>query len=240
MFTNMKITKVLINKERKYYYKGQDLHTQDGLIRSKDIESKKKVKSNKGEEFYVFDADFIDKIQRLKRGPQIILPKDIGYIIANTPITNQSRVLEAGTGSAFLAVNLSRFAKQVYSYERDKRFYDLAVQNMQDMDIKNITLKNIDVYKKIEQKDLDVAILDLPEPQKALKNIKAALKRGGHLVCYLPTVSQIEVLLKKIDGFIHIKTVELLERNWQTDQDKIRPKSQMIAHTAFLCFLRKV
>ncbi len=240
MFTNMKITKILLNEQRKYYYKGQDLHTQDGLIKAKDIESKKKVKSNKGQEFYVFDADFIDKIQRLKRGPQIILPKDIGYIIANTPLTSQSKVLEAGTGSAFLAVNLSRFAKEVYSYERDKRFYDLAAQNIQDMNIKNITLKNLDVYKKIDQKDLDVIILDLPEPQKALKNVKATLKRGGYLVCYLPTISQIEVLLKKIEGFIHIKTVEILERSWQTEINKIRPKSQMIAHTAFLCFLRKV
>ncbi len=236
----MKIAKVLINSQRKYYYKGQDLHTQDGLIKSKDIESKQKVKSNKNNVFYVLEADFIDRLQRLKRGPQIILQKDIGYIIANTPLTNQSRVLEAGTGSAFLAVNLSRFAKQVYSYERDKRFYDLAVQNIQDMDIKNITLKNLDIYKKIDQKDLDVAILDLPEPQKALNNIRKSLKTGGHLVCYLPTISQIEVLLKKTNGFIHIKTVELLERNWQTQKDKIRPKSQMIAHTAFLCFLRKV
>lgn len=236
----MKITKVLINKDTKYYYKGQDMHTKDGLIKSKDIESKQKVKSNKGEEFYVLDADFIDRLQRLKRGPQIILPKDIGYILANTPITKDSQVLEAGTGSAFLSVHLARFVNKVYSYERDKRFYTLAKQNIEDMDIKNITLVNQDVYKKITQKNLDLAVLDLPEPQKALKNLKASLKRGGYLVCYLPTISQIEVLLKKIDRFVHIKTVELLERNWQTDKDKVRPKSQMIAHTAFLCFLRKV
>jgi len=236
----MKITKILLNKETKYYYKGQDLHTRDGLIKAKDIDSKQKVKSNKGILFYVLKADFIDNMQRLKRGPQIILPKDIGYIIANTPITKESDVLEAGTGSGFLAANLSRFAKQVYSYERDKRFYDLALQNIEDMQIKNIHLKNQDVYKKIDQKDLDVAILDLPEPQKALKNIRKALKAGGYLVCYLPTISQIQVLLKKTDGFVHVKTVEILERAWQTEIEKTRPKSQMIAHTAFLCFLRKI
>lgn len=236
----MEITKILLNTQRKYYYKGSDLHTQDGLIKSKDIETKQKVKSNKGEEFYVFDADFIDKLQRLKRGPQIIIPKDIGYILASTPINKDSQVLEAGTGSAFLAIHLSRFANKVTSYERDKRFYSLAKQNIQDMQIKNINLKNQDVYKKIQEKNLDIVILDLPEPQRALKNIKKALKRGGYLVCYLPTISQIEVLLTKIDGFIHIKTIELLERVWQTQKTKVRPKSQMIAHTAFLCFLRKM
>ena len=42
----------------------------------------------------------------MRRGPQIIYPKDIGSIIVDANITNKSSVLEIGTGSGALTLFL--------------------------------------------------------------------------------------------------------------------------------------
>ena len=84
--------------------------------------------------------------------------------------------------------------------------------------------------------------LDLPEPWKALKQAEKALKKGGFLVCYLPQISQTIYLIKKLKSsqFTHIKTTELISREWVIDEKKARPSNIMIGHTGFLSFARKM
>ena len=48
---------------------------------------------------------------------------------------------------------------------------------------------------------------------------------------------ELEVSAKE---FIVEKVSELLEREWHVENLRVRPKSQMIAHTAFLVFLRNI
>ena len=67
--------------------------------------------------------------RRLKRGPQVMLPKDIGMVIAYTGITKESKCVDAGTGSGWLAVSLARVAKEVTSYETREEFMKLAQKN---------------------------------------------------------------------------------------------------------------
>ena len=43
----------------------------------------------------------------LKRGPQAMLPKDIGLVIAYSGIGKESIVVDAGAGSAYLALALA-------------------------------------------------------------------------------------------------------------------------------------
>jgi len=86
--------------------------------------------------------NFLDSLRRIKRGPAIILQKDIGIILANTSITKNSKVLDAGSGSGVLTVNLARFVKKVYSYEINQEFFKLAQENFNNLGIKNIELKN--------------------------------------------------------------------------------------------------
>lgn len=235
--------KLLIHKEKKFLWKSGDLHTNFGLIKEKDIVKAKngsKIYSNIKEEFTVLEPSFDDLIKRIKRGPQIMITKDIGYILTNTGITKDSTVLEAGSGSGYLTSFLSIFCKKVISYERNKEFFKLVNENIKFIGLKNIQTKNKDVYKKIDEKELDLIILDLPEPWNAIENAFKALKKGYFLVCYLPTINQVIELLKNNKTFIHVKTVEIIEREWQTDEGKVRPVSSIISHTGFMVFLRKI
>ena len=45
--------------------------------------------------------------------------------------------------------------------------------------------------------------------------------------------------VKENGNYVVLKTLELVEREWYVEDKKVRPKSDMIAHTAFLSFCRK-
>ena len=236
----MEIKKILTRENRTYFWSSGDLNTEFGLIKEKDIKkSKGKVFSNSKNEFKVFDANFTDKISKIKRGPAVILPKDVGLIITSTGINKNSKVLDAGTGSGVLSSYLSNFCKTVYSYEINREFYELAKKNFSDLNIKNIILKNKSI-KDIAEKDLDLIALDLPNPEIALESAYKSLKTGAFLVVYLPNITQVMDIVKKASEFKLIKVVELIEREWHVESQRVRPHSLMIGHTAFLIFFRKI
>ena len=89
--------KILINNKKEFLIKDltKDYHTEFGFVKAKDL-NKKKVKTNKGVEFFVFDADFIDLFKRIKRNAQIITAKDSAVIAAETGLNKESRVVDAG------------------------------------------------------------------------------------------------------------------------------------------------
>ena len=235
--------KVLIDKKgKKYYWDSGDLHTALGVIKEEDIKKKKMVKSHIKKELFVHPAYFIDKLKKIKRGPAIMLQKDIGAIIAYTGINKESIVLDAGAGSGVLSSYLAGIVKKVISYERNKEFLNIAKKNFDFLNLKNITLKEKDIYTAIDEKNLDLITLDLAEPWNVLKSAETALKEGCFLVSYLPNVTQIMKLVEEARkfSFIHEKTIELIEREWHVEDLRVRPKSRMIGHTGFLCFFRKI
>jgi tRNA (adenine57-N1/adenine58-N1)-methyltransferase len=69
-------------------------------------------------------------MRNLKRGPQVVLPKDFGMVAAFTGIGKKSVVVDAGAGSGFLAVALGNIAKSVVTYERREEFAKLAERNI--------------------------------------------------------------------------------------------------------------
>ena len=239
------INKVITNEEALFYWQRGDLHTNFGMVKERDIIKKKKVKTNMGIEFNVLDAKFIDKMQAIKRGPQAILEKDIGIILVNISLENDAKVLEAGAGSGKLTAFLAKAVPNgvVYSYEIRNDFFELAKRNLDSLGIKNVALKNKDVYKGIDEKNLDAVILDLPEPWRATKQAEKALKNGAFLVAYLPTITQVMEFVneaKKNKALIFVKTIEIIERPWFVDGKKVRPMSDIIGHTAFITFVRKI
>lgn len=243
----MQIKKVLINQEKDTFYVNdisKDMHTQFGVIKAKDLNKKKgKLKTNIGKEFFIFEPTFIDRYAKKKRNAQIMLKKDIGLIITETGISKESRVVDAGSGSGALACFLANIAKEVITYEIRKDFLKTVQYNIDMLGLKNIQLKNKDIYKKIDEKDIDLITLDLPEPSKALKQAQKALKQGGFLVSYLPSITQVSEFVesvKKEKNLIYLKTVELLEREWKIDGRIARPEFRMLGHTGFLTFVRRV
>ena len=245
----MNIKKILITKQgRKFYAKdlSQDLHTQYGFIRKEDLKKAKEgdlLKSNTNREFYIFNPQFIDLYRKIKRDAQIIPLKDIGFIIAETGINKSSKVLDAGSGSGALACFLAATAKEVITYEIREDFIEIVKSNIEFLGLKNVKIKNIDIYQKIDDKNIDVVILDLPEPWKAIENCSKALKAGGFLVSYSPSIPQIADFvnaIRKNEDFVYLKTLEVTEREWEVEDRKVRPKSKGLGHSGFLSFARKV
>lgn len=237
-----KVKKILYTQGRFYFWSKRDLQTDMGIIKESNLKkAKSTIKTHLGKEFKVLEPNFLDAIRRIKRGPQIITKKDIGFIITETGITKYSFVLDAGTGSGYLAFFLSQYAKKVISYEKREDFYRIAVENQKFMGIKNLKIKNKDIYQGIEEKNLDVIILDLPEPFRAVEHCYKALKQGGYLLAYLPTIPQvIDFINTAKKRFTVIKVAELLERTWTVESQVVRPETQMLGHTAFLCLVRKI
>ena len=240
-----KFKKVIMSKNGRIFYLTNlknDFHTQYGFIKAKKLkETAKTIKTNKNIEISLFSPFFIDIYRKIKRTAQIMTLKDIGAIITETGVNKKSKVVDAGTGSGALACFIANIAKEVVSYEKRRDFYDIALKNKDLLRLKNLKIKNKDICK-INEKNVDLITLDLPEPWRALKNAEKALKKGGFLVCYLPHISQTITLIKKIEKarFAYIKTMEILNREWLIDSKRARPSNVMIGHTGFLTFARKM
>ncbi len=182
-----------------------------------------------------------DSYRRLKRGPQVILPKDIGIIIAYTGVNRNSVCLDAGTGSGWLAVSLARICKKVTSYDVREDFLKIAERNKMMENLDNLILKKGDITKKISEKDVDLVTLDMPDSHKAVKNAYKALKTEGYICGYLPHMEQVSKFVKTLNKskFRNINTFEVILRDMLVREEGMRPSTKGVWHTAYLVFAQK-
>ena len=223
----------------------EDYHCQFGVISKNQLKKAKNggsVKSNSGFQMHAFRPGFMDLYRKIKRTPQIIPLKDIGVILAETGIGSKSTVVDAGTGSGALALFMANVAKKVVSYEIREDFAAIAAENAKFLKLKNLKIKNVDVCKGIEEKNVDAVLLDLAEPWKVTETAAAAIRIGGHLVSYSPTTPQVSDFITSLknNSFLHVKTIESIQREWEFNERVVRPKSQPIGHSGFITFARKV
>ncbi len=184
---------------------------------------------------------FLEKLKKIRRGPAIILQKDVGVILANTNIDKNSIVLDAGSGCGVLTANLARFVKKVYSYDNRKEFLEIASENIKKFRLRDVVFKNKDVFDKIDEKNLDLITLDIKDSWKALGNCKKSLKKYGELVVYLPNITQVHEFVNKLDkNFKLEKVIENIQREWVVDERRARPENIGILHTGFLVFVKKI
>ena len=246
--------KLLIAKKNSEYFRGkeyfvkdntQDFHCADGVIKKLDLAKKdgSLVCTNTEKEFVLLTPTFFDCYKRIQRLAQIIPRKDIGLMITETGVGKKSVVVDAGAGSGALAIFLSQIVKKVKTYDVRKDHLTIVQKNCQKLGITNVTIALHDIYTSIPDKNVDLITLDIPEPWKVLDHAAKSLKLGHFLVSYSPTIPQVSdfvAAVKKHPSFIHEKTVEVLLREWEIDERKIRPFSQMMGHSGFLTFIRKI
>ncbi len=236
----------IVAKAKQYFITdlSKDVHTLYGVISKADLSkpSGSVIKSDSGKEFIVLDASFIDKFKRLRKLPQTIPLKDIGIILAETGLNKDSVVVDGGLGSGALAGALAHVAKSVTSYEIRDDCIKIAEANLKQLGV-SITIKKKSLYDGIDEKDVDVVTVDVPEPWKVVAHAAKALKVGGFLVNYSPNTTQVQEFvneLQKHDSLIHLKTLEIIERLWKVEGRIVHPKGTDIGHSGFISFVRKV
>ncbi|MFH1835064.1 MAG: tRNA (adenine-N1)-methyltransferase [Methanobacteriota archaeon] len=229
-------------KGNTYLVKGKsDFHTKYGFITANDLNSAKPgdaIKSNIGRTFRVLSPNVIDYFHKAKRGPQAVTLKDCGTIVAKTGISSNSKVLESGTGSGLLSTFLANIVSpgKLTTYEIRDDFAEIARKNFERFNIKNINLKKRDIYEGIKEKNLDAIILDLPEPWLVVEHAKKALKVGGYLTSYSPSITQSKKVYDALEQDFESETIETLERTW--NMKTVRPDTRMLGHTGFITIAR--
>lgn len=223
--------------------RNENFQTEFGIIDLGSLMGKNynsEVETHLGNKFFVVKPKFIDFLQKgLKRIPQIISLKDCSFIAGYVGVSPDWKILDAGSGSGFLALFFANLVPKgkVYTYEIRKDFYEVAKKNIENSGLKNIEIKNKDV-REAKEKDLDLIILDLKNAEKVIPIVEKALKIGGFLVVYSPYIEQVKKVYKEMKNFSK-KTFEVLVRDYNVG-DFTRPKTKMIAHTGYITIGRKI
>lgn len=203
------------------------------------------VRTTMGSRMVAVRPTLSEYILKMPRGAQVIYPKDLGPILMLADVFPGAQLLESGVGSGALTMTLLRAIGpqgHVLGYELRDDFADRARRNVESFlgpDVP-LTIEVRDVYDGIDTDDLDRILLDLPEPWRVVKHAEAALRPGGILLSYLPTIGQVMRLREELDGsaFGMVESLEVLQRGWHVDGQSVRPDHRMVAHTGFLTHAR--
>ena len=241
---------LLDRKARRYLITlaaGGEFHTHAGWVRHDDVIGVTEgttVRSTSGSAYLAVRPTLADFVLKMPRGAQVIYPKDLGALLILADIFPGARVLEAGVGSGALSMTLVRAGADVVGYELRPEFAAKARANVasflgQDA-LDRFRVEERDVYDGIEESDLDRVLLDLPEPWRVVKHAETALRPGGLLVSYVPSVIQVAQLRESLEGsaFGLAETQEVLVRTWHVEGQAVRPDHRMVAHTGFLTAAR--
>jgi tRNA (adenine57-N1/adenine58-N1)-methyltransferase len=234
----------VISRHEQWYVANteRDFHCSGGIIRKEQLQQGGKVKVGNNE-FIIIPATFLDNYKAMRRDAQIITRKDLGFIIGFCGVTKESVVLESGAGSGSATIVFSSICKKVYSYEIDKENIEVVEENLKRLKVKNAVVEHKDMYdpKNVKVKDVDLVLLDLPEPWKALESARKAVKVGGYIVAYTPSITQAAKFVHALDeNYIHERTTEIIDRDWRIKGDAVRPVTADIGHTAFLTIIRRI
>ena len=239
-------------KSRRYLFdlaSGREFHTHTGVIAHDEIigaPEGSRLRSTRGSSFLALRPTLADAVLKMPRGAQVIYPKDIGPILMLADIFPGARVLEAGIGSGALSMALLRAGAVVTGYERREDFCARARANVERFcgaeALERYRTEVRDVYEGIDETGLDRVVLDLPEPWQVVPHASVALRPGGILLAYTPSIVQVQRLRRTLDDspFDLHETVEVLQRGWHVEGDAVRPNHRMVAHTGFLTVSRLI
>lgn len=229
---------------------GGEFHTHAGLFHHHELVGREEgttVRSTGGARYTAMRPTLTDFVFRMPRGAQVIYPKDLGPILIMADIHPGVRVLEAGVGSGALSMTMVRAGADVVGYELREDFADRARANVaafvgERAATERFRVEVRDVYEGIGEEGLDAVVLDLPEPWRAVTHAVAALRGGGTLVAYNPSITQAVKLRESFvdTGLELAETVEVLRRTWHIEGMAVRPDHRMVAHTGFLTSARLV
>ncbi len=195
--------------------------------------------------FAVLRPSIADLVATVKRGAQIILPKDSSRIAFECDLRAGASVVEGGMGSGALTLVLARSVSpggRVVTYEVREDFARLAQENLERAGLAGaVEVKRADIRDGIAERETDAVVLDIPDPWNAVVNAEAALRTGGYFAAFVPNVEQGRetVLELRRRSFSEVRMLEILERTMEVGPGT-RPAFDMLGHTGYMVFARRV
>ena len=233
-------------KKRRYLVTlepGSEFQTHAGVVPHDDLLGRTEgieVASTRGQRFTVYRPTLSDYILAMPRGAQVIYPKDIGPILMLADIEPGCRVFESGIGSGALSMTMLRYGAHITGYEIREDFANRARTNVRSF-LGESALERYDIHIRSAYEPIDEAHgpfdkVVLPEPWRVVPHLTGALRPGGIVVSYSPSIIQVTQTREALDraGFAEASTMEVLNRNWHIDGNAVRPDHRMVAHTGFL------
>lgn len=224
-----------------------ELHTHQGIFPHSAVigqPSGAAIASTQGHPALALVPTLDDLMRHLKRGSQVIYPKDAAWLVHRLSLRSGSRVIEAGTGSGGLTTAMAWAvapAGMIYTYEVREDAYRVARRNLERVGLlPYVTMHERAIGDGFAQQDVDALFLDVRAPWEHLAQVRAALRPGGTFAALTPTTNQVSTLLEAMEraGFADIAVEEILLRPWKPVPDRLRPADTMAAHTGFLVFGR--
>ena len=246
---------VFIDRKEREYLRvlrpGTRIHLRSGNIETDALigQPEGRIVYNSGKEaFLVLRPTFAQLIPNLPRQAQVIYPKDIGPILLWGDIYPGATVIEVGAGPGALTMALLRAVGaggRVITYEVRADFIDMAQGNVRRFlgEAPNWTVKHADARLGFEERGVDRLTCDMPEPWTVLEGAATALRPGGVIVGYVPTVLQVKQFVDAVrahGGFAGVQVFEALQRFWHVKGLSVRPDHRMVAHTGFVIVARRL
>ena len=241
---------LLDTKQRRYLVtlvEGGEFHTHNGLFPHAELVGAPEgtvVRSSRGSTYTALRPTLEDFVVEMPRGAQVIYPKDLAPICMLADIGPGVRVFESGVGSGALSMTMLRWGADIVGYELREDFRNRAIANVRSflgedaLDRYRVELR--DAYEGIDERDLDRIVLDLPEPWQVVPHALDALRPGGILVAYCPSIIQVSQLREALASkrWNGTRSLEVLHRGWYVEGAAVRPDHRMVAHTGFLTVAR--
>lgn len=206
------------------------------------------LRTSGGAAFAAFRPTFAEYVLKMKRGAQVLYPKDIATVLIWGDIFPGATVVEGGGGSGALTIALLQAVGekgQVITYELREDFLRQGRANVETFlgKVPHWMPKLQDIYEGIEEAAVDRVVLDLPEGWRAVEHAAQALRPGGLLVAFFPTVPQLQTMATAIENEPHLTLQEVFEvvhRPWRIQGLSVRPELRMVAHTGFFMVARRL